>query len=237
MADPKAKPKRVFRKLDPIESLGYKLTHRDKTHNYYGIFDTFQINLKVSNDLKTFEITHDREFPEQELIETKTQEFSENATPIVTIDRLTKYIIECIKDDEYQFNNPEDKQPDIVETKIPIIKHDKDRELLIVVWGNKRSNYDDLRTKHNLQKNYSAMHLRGSRRFRDDARNDDVYRSVQTNKGFIEFLESTIPSIEAENLNRIGINCSKGRHRSVTCARSLKEYYYPKATIIYANLK
>ena len=40
-----------------------------------------------------------------------------------------------------------------------------------------------------------------------------------------------------EGLKCIGINCAKGRHRSVAAAELLKRYYYPSAVVEHLTIK
>jgi RNase adaptor protein for sRNA GlmZ degradation len=50
-------------------------------------------------------------------------------------------------------------------------------------------------------------------------------------------MEIMVDLIEEKDLHVIGINCSKGKHRSVTCAIILKQYFYPKSDIHFLELR
>ena len=51
------------------------------------------------------------------------------------------------------------------------------------------------------------------------------------------WLSMTVSKIEDGNLQAIGINCAKGRHRSVAAAEILKQLFYPAAKIEHLTIK
>ena len=65
----------------------------------------------------------------------------------------------------------------------------------------------------------------------------EVQRAVETSKNFDTFASQMVEKIERIDAKAIGINCTAGRHRSVTRAHILKRELYPNAIIHHLELK
>lgn len=220
-------------------SIGYKYTHQEGDKKCYQKFNKINnITLKI-NPKNIFVMEHDREFPDKELIKTKTAEFiSENKDVETVIDKLTNWILECAQEEEDEFND-DDNNDRNVGVNIPEVEHDPKRHLFIVVWGRKvRKN---IPAEYAIEKNFNAAVLHGKRSgadWRQSAKDDEgVFNAVMSGKVFPTFMEEMVKNIEKNDLHRIGINCAKGRHRSVSCAMALHKYYYPNTEIHYLELK
>lgn len=64
-----------------------------------------------------------------------------------------------------------------------------------------------------------------------------IQRNVACGGNFRDFMLMTISKIERRNLNVLGVNCAKGRHRSVAVACLLNEYYYTSGKVKHLTLK
>ena len=61
--------------------------------------------------------------------------------------------------------------------------------------------------------------------------------AVMSGREFYNFMEIMVNYIKDKDLHTIGINCSKGRHRSVTCAIMLKEIFWPEIEMHFLEIK
>lgn len=196
----------------------------------------------------------------RELLDHEDDTKSNNAE---IIRKLIEWIEKCVQEDEDQFdesafetsdvdmsmsNNVNakddiDSSPDrnnyIIKTSVPLnIKHNKIKKLNIYVWG--RCLRDKVPDNFKIQHNFNACVLHGKKQgvdWRNDGRNEDIRLAVMRGSGFYDFMSVMVELIESRNLERIGINCAKGRHRSVTCAIILKTYFYPSSDIRFLELR
>ncbi len=156
----------------------------------------------------------------------------------------TNIIINWIKDPDRIDGFEEETESYIFDTEIdykniklflPKIKVNIDRKIDIYTWGRKKRD-----CPKGFDKNFNAAIINGKKRGanirRYDGRTEEVQYTVVRGKFFFEFFQSIIKSIEKDNLSIIGINCSAGRHRCVSCAELLKKYYYPNAILHHLEL-
>lgn len=223
-----------------LTSIGYKYTHKEGNYKCYQKFNKINnIRIKITPH-NSFIIEHDRTFPDKSLIENKTKEFtSENKDITTVIDKLSCWILQCAQDEEYESKDDGDINENTISINIPEVEHDSTRTLFIVVWG--RGIRKAIPSEYKIEKNFNAGVLYGKKSgvdYRQSAKdNEDVFKAVMSGKAFPTFMEYTIKTIEKNNLHRIGINCTKGRHRSVSCAIALQKYYYPNTEIKYLEIK
>mmetsp|Transcript_4142 Transcript_4142/g.6424 ORF Transcript_4142/g.6424 Transcript_4142/m.6424 type:complete len:273 (-) Transcript_4142:116-934(-) len=116
---------------------------------------------------------------------------------------------------------------------------DPTRPLRILTWGNKTMKWSAVQSR-GAQRNFNAAVLNG-RGGGVDIRNnnglsDGVQRNVSRCPRFPAWLQMFVDSAEKENLHVVGVNCAKGRHRSVAAAELLKKLYYPLATIEHLTI-
>ena len=117
-----------------------------------------------------------------------------------------------------------------------------DRDLVIYTWG------DKLKTKAAIKQlgsqfDINAKPLNGRGRGADTKYNalqdrrimQNVASSMSEGNGLL-LLSQAIKKIEAEDLSIISVFCSKGRHRSVSCAELLRMQYYPMARIAHLTI-
>jgi hypothetical protein len=227
-------------KYNDVSSIGYKYTHQEGDYKCYLKFNKINnIRLKI-NPHDSFLIEHDRAFPDKSLIDNKINEFtSENKDTNTVIDKISTWIIDCAQDEDEEFKDEDTDNDDNTSINIPEVEHDSSRTLFIVVWG--RGIRKAIPSEYKIEKNFNAGVLHGKKsgvNWRHSAKeDDDVFKAVMCGKAFPTFMESMVKNIEKNNLHRIGINCTKGRHRSVSCARALQKYYYPNTEIKYLELK
>lgn len=111
-----------------------------------------------------------------------------------------------------------------------------DRDLVVYVWGRKKRKHLPRKVDHN----FNAAKLYGKKSGTDwtkDGRTEAIREAVMKCPIFNDFLTTMIETIESKNASSIGINCRAGRHRSVTCAIILKQYYYPKAQLHFLEIR
>ena len=124
----------------------------------------------------------------------------------------------------------------IDEDKLPTIEGDYKRELTIYTWGDKIRK----RCPSKLDKNFDARVIKrynhGEKINKRDGRSPAIQNMIINGKNFNSFILQVLSHIEAFNPKVIGINCAKGRHRSVSCAELLKKYYYPLAKVEHIEL-
>lgn len=233
-----------------LSKLGFKKTFEDTIWSFYTRFGIVYIELVLYKDGK-WEIKHDRYFPEVELINEKARELvnAENSlkdpqktvvlnTAILT--DLIQWIDDCAKDDDEQFDEKEDEVVMTYDEKIniPEVKCDKTRKLNIYVWGLRRRKR--VPPQYKIEHNFNACVLHGKKKgvdWRKDGRDEAIRHAVMKGRMFTYFMETMVKYIEEKDLHCIGINCSKGRHRSVTCAIILMTYFYPNSEITFLELK
>lgn len=151
------------------------------------------------------------------------------------LDELLKLI-----DQEYGQTAPgfDDKDSDR-EYVEPVFRHinwTPDRRLTIYTWGKKYRKYKPDQSRHNFNAGIINGHRKGMNLKKITGLNPDVQKAVKSGKGYIKFMEEMITKIETENLHVISINCTAGRHRSVSCAEILKREFYPNTVIHHLEL-
>lgn len=119
------------------------------------------------------------------------------------------------------------------------LEHDRERPLLILTWGCKRAKRDVVR-QAGSQHNFNAAILNGRGGGVDLKRNnglcEDVQRNVARCARFPDWLAMVVRTIERKNLSIISINCTHGRHRSVSAAEILAAYFYPCAQVRHLTI-
>ncbi len=110
------------------------------------------------------------------------------------------------------------------------------RELILYTYGRRHR-------KHvpGAQASFNACVLSGRRRGLNlkklNGLNEDVQKSVETSRNYETFLTQLVQKIERDNLTRVAICCTAGRHRSVSSAELLKKHVYRKAIVVHIELK
>lgn len=66
--------------------------------------------------------------------------------------------------------------------------------------------------------------------------NPKIQQEVREATLFVSFMEKLVETIENENLHTIGIVCTRGHHRSVSCAEMLK-YLYINRTVEHLTIE
>lgn len=112
-----------------------------------------------------------------------------------------------------------------------------DRQLTIYSWGKKHRR----KVPHKIDANFNAAILSGKRKGINlkklNGLSQEVQQAVETSKNFETFFRQMVEKIERDDINAVGINCTAGRHRSVTCAEILKRELYPHSKIVHLELK
>lgn len=250
---------------DEMKMIGFKYVYRDELTktNHYKKFGKLTMQMILS-DHGHWSLSHDYYYPEQDLINKKAREIlnSENEkdpSNLWIITKLIAWIETCVHEDEDQFDESSDKSVGdvssgpvsddaddksdhisyIIKTSVPLnIKHNKSKKLSIYVWG--RCLRDKVPDNFKIQHNFNACVLHGKKQgvdWRNDGRDEDIRMAVMRGSGFYDFMSVMVELIESRDLERIGINCAKGRHRSVTCAIVLKTYFYPDSEIRFLELR
>ncbi|AYV83040.1 MAG: RNase adaptor protein [Hyperionvirus sp.] len=244
-----------------VVDLGFKFMYKDETHSHYAKFGKINIILAIKHLQDDFVMTHDKTFSDETLLSQAKATFMTETPDIKTwITKTHNFIIECFEGELMEFKDELAIPPDagslpaaaagtsvkqkVTDTDLkkispapdlPIVKHTDARPLYIAVWGIalRKKVPDDRKTQHN----FNAAVLHGNRRFRENARDSKEARDhIMKGRAFYNFMEIMVNLIETRDYHRISINCTKGRHRSVTCAIALKDYYYPKAIIEYLDI-
>ena len=116
---------------------------------------------------------------------------------------------------------------------------DKTRQITIYTWGkNFRDNFP-----YKLDCNFNVCEISYRNHTRDfDLRKSsgmdpDLKDRIMSTDKARDFAVSIVNKVERDNLHVIGINCSKGKHRSVSIANYLKDVYYPSATVYHYEQK
>jgi len=117
-----------------------------------------------------------------------------------------------------------------------LIEHNKDRLITIYTWGigirkvcpiKAEINFDlsNIHTEHNKKsmRNHTGLE-------------QIVQNEFMQSEEFMNYLNKIIQIIEKNNHNIISISCSQGKHRSVSMAEIIKQYYYPNAQLIHLEL-
>lgn len=207
----------------------------NKTESYLE-YKCESLQLKIKKDLTDFEVFS---------LDGKQDVFSIK-------ERISKYIKdpmgvlksllqECIDDEEEIEDDEVDGFDDSIDTldkvkQLPNCECNRDRQLLIYVWGRKKRKY----LHHKVDHNFNGAVLYGKKAGTDwskDGRTEAIRIAVMKCPLFNDFLETMIKTIEKKDASKIGINCRAGRHRSVTLAWILKEHYYPNAKIDLLEIK
>jgi hypothetical protein len=231
-----------------LKRLGFKFLYKSDNQTHYGTFGTNSMQLIVQDNVENpcdWTIIHYAPSPgPDEITSMITQIKGYEPDPGVVLENVINWIETCIKDELDEFDEDDDNSDSkvdkefIINTCIPMdVSHNEKRKLYIYVWGRKlRARVPD---KCEVQHNFNACVLHGKRQgvdWRHDARDATIRLAVIRGSGFYDFMKSIVITIEKKQLTRIGINCAKGRHRSVTCAIVLKEYFYPESDLFFLEL-
>jgi len=117
------------------------------------------------------------------------------------------------------------------------------RPLSIFSWGSRfYKSFGVLELKSNgvdKDNNVNACILNGSHSGNADNNGTTlrIQRNVACGGNFRDFMLMSISKIERRNLSVLGVNCAKGRHRSVAVACLLNEYYYKSGKVKHLTLK
>ncbi len=117
---------------------------------------------------------------------------------------------------------------------IPIVPHNKNRQMIIYIWGKALRN--TLPAYCQIEKNFNVAVLHGKKSGVDWSQCGSdplIRRAVMKAQGFMELLRQIVTAIEIYNLTCIGINCRKGRHRSSTFAHLIKHCFFPKTQLVF----
>ena len=232
-----------------LTKIGFKKTYEENDKKFYARFGYVFIELVLYIDGR-WEIKHNRYYPEVELINEKARELVSEEDSIQRpqasivlnakiLKEIVQWIDDCAKDDDEQFDEEEEVEMTYDDKmNIPEVKCDKTRQLKIYVWGRRRRK--KVPGQYNIDHNFNACVLHGKKSgvdWRKDGREDAIRNAVMKGRLFPSFMETMVKYIESEDMHSIGINCSKGRHRSVTCAIVLKTYFFPETEIVFLELK
>ena len=114
---------------------------------------------------------------------------------------------------------------------------DPDRILIIYTWGKKHRK----KVQFKIDSNFNASMLSGKRKGLNlkkmNGLSVEVQRAVETSRNYDTFMTQMVGKIERIDAHAIAINCTAGRHRSVTCAQILKREFYPNSKIHHIELK
>jgi len=163
-----------------------------------------------------------------EKVKELTEAHGENKWNI--IDNVIEWVnkIEGFGDEEPEENN---------QRQLPIIECTNNRKLVIYTWGRRLRTSCPKKIDQNFNASVIYGYKRGSDIKKNDGRSTEIQEMVIRGKQFCDFMGGMIASIEKNNLKIIGINCAKGRHRSVSCAEILKKHYYPYSEIFHLELR
>jgi hypothetical protein len=240
-----------------LKRLGLKFQYKIDNKTYYEKFGVNYMQLivydpiinNVNNDLICdWTIYHYSLSPTPDEISLMIIQMKENEKDMgIVLENMINWIETCIEDELNEFDETADDCVDdtnsdkehIISTCVPTnMEHNKKRKLYVYVWGRKlRAKLPD---KCEVQHNFNACVLHGRKDgvdWRNDARDATVRLAVMKGNAFYDFMKSIVQTIEKKQLSRIGINCAKGRHRSVTCAIALKEYFYPDSELFFLELR
>lgn len=223
--------------INDMDKLGFKLITDCKGISYYTKFGQTNISLTIDNDGRwcidpTY--LHTKERINNQMIHLTSKHYSANNYELFVM--LINWLENISNNEPSEGIKSQCVKVDYTKTYIPTISSTKDRIMKIYVWGRNRRKFPSYL---GLDHNFNACRLFDRKKgvdWRKDARNEDVRMGVMKGKGFSQFMYDIVYTIETNDLHNIGINCSKGRHRSVTCAISLSTYFYPNAEIIYMEL-
>lgn len=130
----------------------------------------------------------------------------------------------------------EDTTPMTTVPLLPELVHTASRPLSIYVWGANRRKHLPVQ----VDRNFNAAVLHGKKAgvdWRRDGRTSEVREAVMKADGFIELMIHIVETIEKNDYTRIGVNCKAGRHRSVSIAICLQQYYYSHALLYFLELR
>jgi hypothetical protein len=131
----------------------------------------------------------------------------------------------------------EDSGNEYTEPIFKNIKWNPDRKITIYTWGKKYRSSQPIDSIINFNAGVITGHRNGMNLKKINGLDDRVQQAVKSGNGYIQFMEAMISKIESDNLQIISINCTAGRHRSVSCAEILKQEFYPNAVIYHLELK
>ena len=232
-----------------LYNLGYKTIWSSQKEIRYSRFGKVTINLTLTGDGKWY-ITHDSYFPDKDNINSKAKECinKNNMNNYYIIKYLTLWIDKFAEHEIGKLGQGTEEGEKEVNSlqfrtlheqlHIPNVKSSKSKTLTIYVWG--RSVRKKVPDYLKIQHNFNACVLHGKKAgvdWRKDGRQEEIRNAVMKGRLFPSFMETMVNVIERKDLHIIGINCSKGRHRSVTCAIMLKNHFYPDAVIHFLELK
>lgn len=116
------------------------------------------------------------------------------------------------------------------------LKVTQERPLLIYTWGKalRKGPPPD------SQFNFNAGVLNGRGGGADLRTMNGLSEQVQKNVAscglFPRWLQMVTSKIETAGLDKVSVNCTKGRHRSVAAAEIMKSVYYPNATVKHLTI-
>ena len=235
------------RTKDLIKSLGFKQIYVDESNAvHYMKYGKVHIELVLDNDKWTIE--HDRANPDSYMIDRKAREIVSSDdiySNFEIIEDLISWIEKVGELDDMDDLDELDEKVDVsdkelytIKTAVPDIKCDRTRVLLIYVWGKKKR--DTVPAQYKIEHNYNASVLYDKKKgvdWRKNGKNEEIRIAVMKGRGFYDFMHVIVNHIEKNNFHCIGINCSKGRHRSVTCAIILKKCFFPNAQLKFLEIK
>jgi RapZ C-terminal domain len=195
---------------------------------------------------------YDGEFPQifmDELDETDTR-ILKNCGKMIEDDGLLEAIrwivnevstnLECPGFEQLDGDNNDSDSEDNIQALLPKFDVNSERKLTITSWGVNQKGAGG-HAPSNSQLNVNASVLCSSKKGLNlkqmDGRDKRIQQRICRASAFYFLLRTTIERIEKDDLSRISVNCSRGRHRSVAFAEILRDYYYPNTKVIHPNLR
>jgi len=114
---------------------------------------------------------------------------------------------------------------------------DSTRSLVIYTWGKALRKSEPADSQHNFNAGILNGRGGGADLRTMNGTSDEVQRNVASCSLFPRWLEMACNKIETSTLQRISINCTKGRHRSVAAAEIMKKFYYPNAEVRHLTIR
>jgi hypothetical protein len=214
----------------------------EKTTSIYIEYKSADLLLHINKDLADFKIYPLNKDNVKDIYEMRRKLENQISDMMGVMGALIDWYLEKdeveIKEDNTEVVDGFDDNIEVLDKirPLPICKHNKERDLVIHVWGRKRRKF----LPHKVDHNFNAAVLYGKKAGIDwtkDGRSEEIRNSVMKCPIFNDFLETMISTIESKDASKIGLNCRAGRHRSVTLAVVLKQYYYPKAVLHFLEIK